>query len=185
MRALASEMVSVVFHHGPDGENLEGLQLMPRRSIQLEEPPEPPPDPSMAKLHPLSPSPPWPAEREDKQNTPIQIERQQEKLLLREIAEQIAQVAVFNQRSRPPEPPLSLHRIRAKESEALLPTTGIKPKDQLLLLPATPAPPPRHLRPAAPAETGRDRPGNSEETVRRGEVWEEKRGEERRWDSGR
>jgi hypothetical protein len=106
-----------------------------------------------------------------------QIERQQQHALFAQIVGGVSTTAHSGRRSRKAvEPHLELLEIWPEELEALLQTTGIYPRTRILSLISTPAPLPRHLRPAKPPEKARERPGLSVGAVNEGERRERGRG---------
>jgi hypothetical protein len=114
------------------------------------------------------PSPPRPASGRRTNRTNMEIEEGEQTLgLLTEILGGRSSGAISDRRSSLPRRlHHQTHRILPRRSGARLPNDGIQPKTQDLNLSTEPAPPPPHLRPAAPPEKGRVRPGRPRSTGR-------------------
>jgi hypothetical protein len=162
----------------PPWKQEHGVHERPSRAARKHQEGEASPptsSPSGTELPFSPPSPPRPARRRRSSTEKQQIERQQ--ALFAKILEGVSTTAHSGHRSRKAlEPYLELPEIWPEELEALLQTTGIYPRTRILSLISTPAPLPRHLRPAKPPEKARERPGLSVGAVNEGERRERGRG---------
>jgi hypothetical protein len=122
-----------------------------------------------SSVHLPHPSPPRPASGRRTNRVNMEIEEGEQTLgLLTEIHGGRSSAAISDRRSSLPRRlHHHTHRILPRRSGARLPDHGILPKTLDLNLSTAPAPPPPHLRPAAPPEKGRVRPGLPRSTGRR------------------
>jgi len=157
------------FHHRSRTEiDAESYEML-RRSILAGDRAQPPPGPRAAQIFPLSPSPPWPAERTRRADATQKRKATTELTLFLEILELYLAAACFHHgSSTKKEMVLQMCLVRPGDDSRLLQNAGRGP-ERLNLEATRRATPPSHPQAAAPPETRRRGARSTEQTLKTGE----------------